>query len=97
MLVILTLLLMQKVSPVVALAGVPLVAALIAGESLSDISEYVSSGIAGVADVVVMFIFAIVFFGILPYAKFFNPINDQIIKLVGYSPRTVAVAATLLT
>ncbi|QUL79082.1 SLC13 family permease [Brevibacterium sp. SMBL_HHYL_HB1] len=96
MLVILTLLLMQKVSPVVALAGVPLVAALIAGESLSDISEYVSSGIAGVADVVVMFIFAIVFFGILRNAKFFDPIIDRIIRFGGSSPRTVAVATTLL-
>jgi CitMHS family citrate-Mg2+:H+ or citrate-Ca2+:H+ symporter len=96
MLVILALLLMQKVSPVVALAGIPLVAALIAGESLSDISEYVSSGIAGVADVVVMFIFAIVFFGILRDAKFFDPIIDRIIRFGGSSPRTVAVATTLL-
>lgn len=96
MLVILALLLLQKVSPVVALAGVPLVAALIAGESLSDISEYVSSGIAGVADVVVMFIFAIVFFGILRNAKFFDPIIDRIIRFGGSSPRTIAVATTLL-
>lgn len=96
MLVILALLLMQKVSPVVALAGVPLVAALMAGESLSDISEYASSGIAGVADVVVMFIFAIVFFGILRNAKFFDPIIDRIIRFGGSSPRTVAVATTLL-
>ncbi|SDR96936.1 citrate-Mg2+:H+ or citrate-Ca2+:H+ symporter, CitMHS family [Brevibacterium siliguriense] len=96
MLVILALLLTQKVSPVVALAGVPLVAALIAGQSLTDISEFVSVGIAGVADVVVMFIFAIVFFGILRNAKFFDPIIDRIIRFGGSSPRTVAVATTLL-
>ena len=96
MLVILALLLTQKVSPVVALAGVPLVAALIAGQSLTDISEFVSAGIAGVADVVVMFIFAIVFFGILRNAKFFDPIIDRIIRFGGSSPRTVAVATTLL-
>ena len=60
MLIILALLLTQKVSPVVALAGVPLVAALIAGQSPTDISEFVSAGIAGVADVVVMFIFGAV-------------------------------------
>lgn len=96
MLVILALLLTQKVSPVVALAGVPLVAALIAGQSLTDISEFVSAGIAGVADVVVMFIFAIVFFGILRNAKFFDPIVDRIIRFGGSSPRTVAVATTLL-
>lgn len=96
MLVILALLLTQKVSPVVALAGVPLVAALIAGQSPTDISEFVSAGIAGVADVVVMFIFAIVFFGILRNAKFFDPIIDRIIRFGGSSPRTVAVATTLL-
>lgn len=96
MLIILALLLTQKVSPVVALAGVPLVAALIAGQSPTDISEFVSAGIAGVADVVVMFIFAIVFFGILRHAKFFDPIIDRIIKFGGSSPRNVAVATTLL-
>ena len=96
MLVILALLLTQKVSPVVALAGVPLVAALVAGQPLTDISEFVSAGIAGVADVVVMFIFAIVFFGILRNAKFFDPIIDRIIRFGGSSPRTVAVATTLL-
>lgn len=96
MLIILALLLTQKVSPVVALAGVPLVAALIAGQSPTDISEFVSAGIAGVADVVVMFIFAIVFFGILRHAKFFDPIIDRIIRFGGSSPRNVAVATTLL-
>lgn len=96
MLVILAFLLTQKVSPVVALAGVPLVAALVAGQPLTDISEFVSAGIAGVADVVVMFIFAIVFFGILRNAKFFDPIIDRIIRFGGSSPRTVAVATTLL-
>src|SRR5699024_4480479 len=96
MLVILTLLLMQKVSPVVALAGVPLVAALIAGESLSDISEYGSAGRSGVAAVVFMFESAIGFSGTLRNAKFCDRIIDRIIRFGGSSPRTAGVATTLL-
>ncbi|PCC51952.1 CitMHS family transporter [Brevibacterium aurantiacum] len=96
MLVILALLLMQKVSPIVALAGVPIVAALIAGNSPSQVSEFALAGITSVASVVVMFVFAIVFFGILRHVGFFDPVIDRIIRLGGSSPKTVAVATTLL-
>ncbi|MDN5585321.1 MAG: citrate transporter [Brevibacterium sp.] len=96
MLVILALLLMQKVSPIVALAGVPIVAALIAGNSPSEVSEFALAGITSVASVVVMFVFAIVFFGILRHVGFFDPLIDRIVRLGGSSPKTVAVATTLL-
>ncbi|MCF2585994.1 CitMHS family transporter [Brevibacterium sp. UCMA 11752] len=96
MLVILALLLWQKVSPIVALAGVPIVAALIAGNSPSKVSEFALAGITSVASVVVMFIFAIVFFGILRHVGFFDPVIDRIIRLGGSSPKAVAVATTLL-
>ena len=96
MLVILALLLWQKVSPIVALAGVPIVAALIAGNSPSQVSEFALAGITSVASVVVMFIFAIVFFGILRHVGFFDPVIDRIIRLGGSSPKAVAVATTLL-
>lgn len=96
MLVILALLLWQKVSPIVALAGVPIVAALIAGNSPSEVSEFALAGITSVADVVVMFVFAIVFFGILRHVGFFDPIVQRIVRLGGDSPKAVAVATTLL-
>src|SRR5699024_6483531 len=96
MLVILTLLLMPKVSAVIALTGVPLLAALMAGESLSDISEYVSSGMAGVTVAVVVVIISIVFLRRLRDAKISVTILHGIIRFGGSSPRTVAVATTLL-
>ncbi len=96
MLVILALLLWQKVSPIVALAGVPIVAALIVGNSPSEVSEFALSGITSVADVVVMFVFAIVFFGILRHVGFFDPIVQRIVRLGGSSPKAVTVATTLL-
>ncbi|WP_413332017.1 CitMHS family transporter [Brevibacterium sp. GP-SGM9] len=96
MLVILALLLWQKVSPIVALAGVPIVAALILGNSPSEVSEFALAGITSVADVVVMFVFAIVFFGILRHVGFFDPIVQRIVRLGGSSPKAVTVATTLL-
>ncbi|MGO2863355.1 MAG: CitMHS family transporter [Brevibacterium sp.] len=96
MLVILALLLWQKVTPIVALAGVPIVAALILGNSPSEVSEFALAGITSVADVVVMFVFAIVFFGILRHVGFFDPIVQRIVRLGGSSPKAVTVATTLL-
>ncbi|GAA2096597.1 MULTISPECIES: CitMHS family transporter [Brevibacterium] len=96
MLIILALLLTQRVSPVVALAGVPIVAALIAGNPPGEVSGFLSTGVAGVVDVVVMFVFAIVFFGILRNAGFFDPVIDALVRFGGGSPRTVTVATTAL-
>lgn len=94
--VILVLLLTQRVSAIIALAGVPLVGAVIAGFSASEISEFVSGGIGGVVGVVAMFIFAIIFFGVLRDAGMFDPIVDRILRFAGDKPTTITLATTLL-
>lgn len=94
--VILVLLLTQRVSPIIALAGVPLVGAAAAGFSAAEISEFVSGGIGGVVGVVAMFIFAIIFFGVLRDAGMFDPIVDRIVRFAGDKPATITLATTLL-
>ncbi|HIW99283.1 MAG TPA: citrate transporter, partial [Candidatus Nesterenkonia stercoripullorum] len=59
------LLIWGRVSPVVAMVLIPIVGAFSAGFGLEDLQEFFSSGLDSVMSVVVMFIFAIVFFGIL--------------------------------
>ena len=71
--VILVLLLTQRVNAIVALAGVPFVGALIAGFSLADVSEFAMTGISGVVGVIAMFVFAIIYFGIVSDAGMFDP------------------------
>lgn len=94
--VILTLLLTNRVAAVVALAGVPIVTALIAGFSPAEIGEFVTEGVGGVAGTVAMFVFAIVFFGVMRDAGMFDPIVRRIVNFAGNAPVTVCLATTAL-
>lgn len=93
---ILVLLLTQRVSAIVALAGVPFIGALIAGFSLAEVSEFAMTGIGSVVGVVAMFVFAIIFFGVVSDAGMFDPIVDRIVRFAGDKPATITVATTLL-
>lgn len=93
---ILVLLLSQRVTAIVALAGVPLLGALVAGFTAAEISGFVSEGLNGVVGVAAMFMFAIIFFGVLRDAGMFDPIVDRIISWAGESPVTIAVATTVM-
>ncbi len=94
--VILAVLLTNRVAAVVALAGVPILGGLIAGFSPEEIGGFVSEGLGGVVGVTTMFVFAIVYFGIMRDAGMFDPIIDRIVSLAGNAPATVCVATTLL-
>lgn len=94
--VILALLLSSRVAAVVALAGVPILAALLTGFSPTEIGKFAADGIKGVAPTATMFVFAIVFFGVMRDAGLFDPIIERIVKLAGNAPVTVAVATTAL-
>lgn len=94
--VILTLLLTNRVAAVVALAGVPVVTALIAGFSVEEVGGFVSEGLGGVVGTATMFVFAITFFGVMRDAGLFDPIIRAIIGWAGNAPATVTVATVAL-
>ncbi|VXB43448.1 CitMHS family transporter [Nocardioides sp. AX2bis] len=94
--VILALLLTNRVAAVVALAGVPVVTALVAGNSPAEIGAYVSEGLAGVVGVTAMFVFAIAYFGVMRDAGMFDPIIRRIVAFAGNAPVTVCLATTTL-
>lgn len=72
---IVALLVSRKVTPVVALTLVPFLGALAAGFGLADIGEYFTSGLSSVVQVATMFIFAILFFGVLQDAAWAGPLG----------------------
>ncbi len=80
-LVIVALLISGRVSPLVAMVIPPIIGALIAGFSLADIGEFFDSGISSVISVAVMFIFAIIFFGIMQDVGLFEPLINKMIAL----------------
>ncbi|GAB2737968.1 citrate:proton symporter [Salinifilum aidingensis] len=93
---ILLLLITSRVAAVAALIGVPVLAALLAGHGPAEIGEMISSGIGDIVGVVAMFVFAILFFGVLRDAGMFDPIVRRILQYAGSNPVTIAVGTALL-
>jgi len=101
LLVILTiviLLISNKITPIVALVLVPIVGAFAAGFNFKEIGEFFNSGITSVISVVIMFIFAILFFGIMQDTGVFDPLINKMIaisrgNIIAVSIATVIIAA----
>ncbi len=75
------LLIFGKTNPIVALVGIPIIGAFILGYNLEDINGFFSDGFGKVINVAAMFIFAIIFFGIMNHIGLFDPIINFIIKM----------------
>lgn len=85
----------KKASAVVALILVPVITGAMAGLGF-ELVDFITDGIKSIAPTGVMFIFAILFFGILTDAGTFRPIINGLLKLAGNDPARVAVASALL-
>lgn len=94
--VLLVLLLSNRVSAVVALISVPLAAAALAGFGPGEITGFVSAGVGGVVGTVAMFVFAILFFGVMRDAGLFDPVVERVLRFAGRDPVTISVATVVL-
>src|SRR5699024_7829104 len=81
MISVVTLLLSGRASPLIGLAVAPIIGALILGYNLNDLSEFLEDGFDHVISVAVMFIFAIIFFGIMNDEKVLNPLVNCVLCL----------------
>ena len=93
--VLLALILSSKVNPVVALVIVPVVAALVLGHGL-ETSKFVGEGIAKIAPIAVMFVFAILFFGVMTDAGMLDPLVTRIVRTVNGRPTWITMGTALL-
>lgn len=93
---ILLLLITSRVAAIAALIGVPVVSALLAGHGPAEIGTMISFGIGDIVGVVAMFVFAILFFGVLRDAGMFDPIVRRILHYAGSNPVTIAVGTAVL-
>lgn len=69
-----------KTSPIVAFISLPVIAAIIAGFSLSDIADFVKSGISSMTTTASMFAFSISYFSIMSDVGLFDPILNKLTK-----------------
>ncbi len=85
----------KRMSPLIALILIPLVACLIGGFGWNT-SKFIVSGLQSLAPVVGMFVFAILFFGVVTDAGMLDPIIDRILRTVGTRPTRIVMGTTLL-
>lgn len=85
----------RRAAPLIGLIAVPVAASLLAGFGLKT-GTFMVSGIQTVAPVAAMFIFAILYFGVITDAGMLDPAVDRILKLVGCSPPRIVVGSALL-
>src|SRR3954469_20052845 len=93
--VLLAAIISKRMSPLVALIAIPVVAALVGGFGL-DTGKFIVRGIRDIAPVAGMFVFAILYFGIVTDAGLLDPVIDRILRVVGVRPRRVVVGTALL-
>ncbi|AXH98324.1 citrate transporter [Sporosarcina sp. PTS2304] len=94
--VIVALLISGRITPIVGLVIVPIIGAFFAGFDFKEIGEFFGNGIDSVISVVIMFIFAILFFGIMQDAGVFDPLINTMIKVSRGNVVAVAMATVII-
>lgn len=94
--VIVALLISGKVSPIVGLVLVPIAGAFAAGFGFEQIGGFFTDGTTKVAGVAIMFIFAILFFGIMQDVGLFDPLINKMIAISRGNVIAVAVATVII-
>ncbi|WP_292223596.1 CitMHS family transporter [Brevundimonas sp.] len=90
------LIMMRRLSPLVALTLVPIVFALLAGFGGQELGKMMLEGIIKLAPTGVMLMFAILYFGLMIDAGLFDPVVRQILKLVGNDPLKIVLGSAIL-
>jgi CitMHS family citrate-Mg2+:H+ or citrate-Ca2+:H+ symporter len=85
----------RRVSPLVALIAVPTLASFVGGFGLRT-GTFIVAGIRDVAPVAGMFIFAILYFGVMTDAGLLDPIIDRILRAAGGRPTRIVPGTALL-
>lgn len=92
---VLAAILSRRLSPLAALVLIPVLASLVSGFGLRT-SGFIISGIESMASVISMFVFAILFFGVLADAGMLNPLIRWILRVVGKHPSRIVPGTFLL-
>lgn len=85
----------RRLSPIVALITFPVLASLASGFG-EKTAVFIGHGIQSVSPVAAMFVFAILYFGVMTDAGMLDPIIDQILRVVGLSPPRIVMGTALL-
>ena len=91
---ILLLLNRKVVSPYVAIAGVPMITCIFIGHG-AHLGDYITKGLGSVATTGIMFIFSVIFFGVISETGAFDPFINAIIKATKGDPVRLIIGVFL--
>ncbi|MEQ9592180.1 MAG: citrate:proton symporter [Cyclobacteriaceae bacterium] len=95
-LTIILLLLWGKITPIIGLVVIPIIGALLAGFGFVEIADFYEQGIVKVMSVVIMFIFAILYFGVMQDVGLFDPIINKMIKVSGANVVAITTGTVII-
>ncbi len=93
---IVILLLKGKMSPIVVLALIPAIAALILGYNPQEISGFIKDGIGTTTSNGILFIFSVIYFGVMSDTGMFDVIVNFLVKKAGNNVIAVTVATAII-
>lgn len=93
---IVLLLLKGKMSPIVVLALIPTVTALILGYSPVDVAGFIKDGIGTTTSNGILFIFSVIYFGVMSDTGMFDVIVNFLVKKAGNNVIAVTVATAII-
>ncbi|QTS85518.1 citrate transporter [Ectopseudomonas khazarica] len=97
MFLIVTLILLRRVSPLVAFVTLPVIACAMAGFTPSEIGKFATDGLKAVAPTATLFIFAILYFGVMRERGLFAPLVNFLLRSTGGKPLAVALVTVAVT
>lgn len=93
---IVVLLLKGKMSPIVVLTLIPGVAALLLGYSPIEIADFIKDGVKTTTTNGILFIFSVIYFGVMSDTGMFDVIVKKLVKLAGDNVIAVTVATAII-
>lgn len=96
LIVVLGTLIGRKLSPIVAFSTIPVIAGLVLGYGPGELGEFMAEGVGTVAPTVALFVFAILYFGLMRERGLFEPVVKYAVRLIGDRPMVLTVITVFL-
>ncbi|MGO1883699.1 MAG: SLC13 family permease [Staphylococcus equorum] len=90
------LLLKGKSNPITVMIIVPVITALLVGTNFEQLGDYVGAGIETVMSNAVLFIFSIIFFGVMQDLGVFDPMVKWLLNIAGNSVIAITVVTGII-
>lgn len=95
--IIMYMLVESKATPVPVFVLVPLVAAVAAGVAFPDLLKFIKAGVGTTMPVAAIFMFSVIYFGIMTDVGLFDPLVNFLVKKAGNNVVIVTVATGLIS